>query len=94
MNFVKKKRREEKTEKVKCGLNPAGFTDMTLPLQLLGVVVRVGQQGSHVEHDLAIAKRLVQRLLARLTKLSVQTTSVPVASRNVCKLADVRFNFI
>lgn len=55
---------------------------MPLPLQLLRIVLRIREEGRHVEHDLAVAKRLVQRVDARLTKLRVQTSAVPTTFCN------------
>jgi len=48
-----------------------------LALQLLGVVVGVGQQRRDVEHDLAVPEDVVHSLFARLSELGVQPAAVP-----------------
>lgn len=53
------------------------LTNMPLPLQLLGIVLRIRKERRHMEHDLPVAKCLVQRVDARLAKLRVQTPTVP-----------------
>ena len=50
--------------------------DVPLSLQLLTVVVGVGQESRHMEHDLLITESLVHRLGTCLPKLSVQASSI------------------
>lgn len=46
--------------------------DVPLALQLLRVVLRVGQQRGHVEHDLLLAEHFVDALFARLPVQGIQ----------------------
>ena len=57
------------------------LTDVPLPLQLLGIILRIREKRRHMEHDFAVAERLVQRLDARLAKLRVQTSAIPGRKR-------------
>ena len=58
------------------------LTNMPLPLQLLWIVLRIRKEWRHMEHDLPVAKCLVQWVDARLAKLRVQTSTVPNHKRN------------
>lgn len=48
--------------------------DVPLPLQLLRVVLGVGQERGDVEHDLPLLEDLVDRRVSRVAVLYVQTT--------------------
>lgn len=56
---------------------------MPFPLQLLRIVLGVGQQRGNVEHDFPVAESVVQRLGASLAELRVQTATVPVERKKV-----------
>ena len=55
-------------------------TDVTLPLQLLRIVLRVRKQRRHVEHDFPVTERVVNRLDSRLSELCVQSSSITIKS--------------
>ena len=55
---------------------PRLLTDMSLPLQLLSVVLRVGKERGDVQHHLPVLERVVDGLLSGLTVLGVQAAPV------------------
>jgi hypothetical protein len=59
---------------------------MPFALQLLRVVISVGQQRRDVEHDLAVPEDVVHSLFTRLSKLCVQTSAIPDKKDNKNKL--------
>lgn len=61
------------------------LTNMPFSLQLLRIVIGVRQQRRHVENDLSVLKHLVNRLVAGLAELRVQTASISETTRRAKK---------
>jgi hypothetical protein len=57
------------------------LTYVPLALQLLGIIVCVGQQWRNVKHDLPVPEDVVHSLVARLAELGVQTASVSAGEK-------------
>lgn len=58
------------------------YTYVPLALQLLGIVICIGQQRRDVKHDLPVPEDVVHSLVARLAELGVQTASVSANEKN------------